>query len=362
MRFLTPLLAGLVLAAPAGAAAARPPVGLAIANRPGVTQLSVTASPGSLVSGAVAVSSSAAAPVAVTLAPASALTAPRTGIRFVASGKLSGLGGWLHLSQTQVVLTAGAKKEVGFSLTVPPKAKPGQYVGGIVTVTPRLSVTLVVNVPGKTVTSFTVASAAALTPRLVTIHVANEGNVVRHPSGALTIANARGKTVATKAFRMGDFLPQTAIDYPLPLSHRLAVGTYTATVRLTYAGANGAPQTVTAAPRLVVSPAPVVTTPKPPPPTTTQPVPQAASRHSIHWAVPTAAIAALLLLLGLLVAHRRRQAAHARTAHTGAHYWRVDWEQRDADRSGALRHLYRCRDCGVEVMARDIRDASLSCR
>ena len=364
MRGLVIALAALVLAAPAGAA--HPPVQLALANRPGVTRLAVTAAPGSLISGAVRVSATGSAPASVTLARADGTTAPRTGVRFVTQGKLTGVGKWLRLAQKQVVVTPHNHRDVGFSLSLPPKTKPGQYVGGIVA-GPREAITLVITVPGPSVSRFAIASASAHTPHLVTIHIANQGNVIGRPSGTVAIANANGKTVATKAFRMGDFLPQTAIDYPLVLEKPLAAGTYVATVHLTYQGSSHTPQTISAAPRLVVSPKPVATQPAPtttaPAPATTPTVVATAEKHTVPWQLIAAGLGGVLVLLAVLARLRRRRAARERLApHTGPHYWSVDWERRDADPRGALRHLYRCRDCGVEVMARDVRDASLSCQ
>jgi len=96
---------------------------------------------------------------------------------------------------------------------------------------------------------------------------------------------------------------------------------------------------------------------------TTPTVVATAPKHAFQWKLVAAGLGGVLLLLAVLARVRRRRASRERLApHTGPHYWNVDWERRDADAGGALRHLYRCRDCGVEVMARDVRDASLSCR
>jgi hypothetical protein len=360
MRRFAPLLLVLATAPPAHAAA--PPVAISLANRPGVTRLAVTSPPGSLISGALAVTSTGSGSTSLTLAPADAVTAPRTGERYVTGGKLTGVGSWIHLAQTQVTASGGGKVQVGFSVAVPGKLKPGQYVGGIVSESPRLAITLVITVPGTQTARFAIGVATARSPHLVTIHVANDGNVVRDPTGTVAIANRRGVTVATKSFHMADFLPQSSIEYPLVFAKPLAVGTYVATVRLTYPAADGTPQTASAAPRLLVRPAPVVTTPKPKPkPTTTV----TEHRRVIEWSrvvYTGAALVALVLLLLVLRRRRRAPAPAIRLAHEGPHYWRVDWDQRDVGADGSLRHLHHCHDCGVEVMARDVREASLSSR
>ena len=357
MRRLAVPLAALVLASPA--AGAPPGVHLGLENRPGATRLAVTSAAGSLVSGALTVGTSGAA-TSVTLAPADARTGPRTGERFVTAGKLTGVGSWVHLAQTRVGLGAHGHADVGFSVDVPAGAKPGQYVGAIVA-GHGLAITLVITVPGPTVARIANGSASAVSPHVVAIHIAHEGNVVRRPTGSVTIANAHGTAVATKSFRMADFLPRSAVDYELALARPLTPGTYTATVRLTYPDAKGRPQTATAAPRLVVSRKPVVTKPKPkrtrkPTPKPARPSPAKGTR----WWLVGVAIAAVLLLAGAIarVWGRRRPTG----PHDGPHYWQVDWERRDVDAGGGLRHLHRCRDCGVEVMARDVRDASLSSR
>jgi hypothetical protein len=356
-RLAVPLVL-LALASPAGAAT--PTVRLGLANRPGVARLAVTSAAGSLVSGAISVASTGSG-ASVTLAPADAHTAPRTGERFVTRGTLSGVGSWLHLADTHVSVGAHGKVDVGFSVAVPAKTKPGQYVGGIVALESHLAVTIVITVPGPSVARFAIGAASVVSPHVVAIHVANEGNVVRRPAGSVTIANAHGKTVAIEAFHMADFLPRSSVDYELALHKALRVGTYTATVRLTYPGTNGTPQTATAAPRLVVSPKPVVTTPRPKPKPKRPPTPTpAAHKIGVPWWLVGLLGAGVLLFVG--TAARARVRRKPTRPHEGPHYWQVDWDRRDVDAGGALRHLHRCRDCGAEVMARDARDASLSSR
>jgi hypothetical protein len=248
----------------------------------------------------------------------------------------------------------------------------------------------------------------------VIVHVANTGNVLEKPKGVVSIHDAKGKVVETLRFAMDTFLPHTAIDYPIALRRPLPQGAYWAAVELRYAaGAPTGPRTAHAAPTFAISRQDVqrVFTSTSP----TLPAPVASSQdggpissvstgdHSSPWL--WVALGAALALLGIvagavLVLARRRggggggavtipdppapavqaepeaavpevsqpETAPEMTPETVPervpaacepdHYWSVRYDDAVEGADGVWRFPHRCRTCGVELLARDVADAS----
>jgi hypothetical protein len=285
-----------------------------------------------------------------------ATTRNGTGIAYLTERPAAGAGSWITVGSPEAGL-------VPFSIHVPRGAAPGQYFAGLAVRGSRQHVVGVeVDVAGPLVARFVVGAVHVGRARLY-LHVANTGNVARTPRGAVTIAAAGGAKVARLAFSMATFLPHTSVDYPLPLHARLAPGTYTASVRLTYAGASSA-----AAPQFVVSRTAPAFTPHPPRPAET-PVAASGSGLSRPW-IAAAVTALLAAVAGTLLVRRRRPVTVTVTPVAlepvqpceGYHYWDVDWQRPQPGVNGAAAYPHRCRRCGVEVLAADIADAERSCR
>ena len=267
-----------------------------------------------------------------------------------------------------------------------------------------------VNVPGPPVLGFTIGGVTTGGQRgfqQIVTHIANTGNVLVKPTGTVTVLNKQGAKLQVLTFKMDTFLPQTAIDYPLLLKKALAPGDYSANVRLAIPGVSGAAaRVVTAHPSFSISKQDVKqvftsAAPQTPPPTT------AGSSNSSQppWAlIGGAVLVALLLALLVFQLLRRRRTPKAATpppvpaplspepehrpraaepdepvlAEAEAaqearqavseqtrspecephHYWDVAYDRGELGDDGIWRFPHRCRNCGLELLARDVDDAT----
>jgi hypothetical protein len=438
-RTVALLLAGLVLVPAASAAVSKQPVfGLRAvgANKRGYFVYAVP--PGSAKHGSVIVTNVGTAAGTVRLFVADGDTGPTTGTVYKTDAPPTKTGTWVTLSATSFALAPGGHRKVPFAVRVPAGARAGQWVAGIVAETARQEATqrpgqkarvqirirdltivaVQVNVPGPPVVSFDIGDVTTGGTRgfqKVIVHIANSGNVLATPRGAVTIFDKSGRVVQVLPFKMDTFLPDTAIDYPVLLKKALPAGDYTASVRLTVPGLAGAgAKSFSAKPSFSVSDADVkqVFTSAAP-----QAAPAVASSGSTalpDWAIPVAVVVAALLvivaLLWWLLARRRRDddeferrppTTYARSPSASAatetreptepaflqfmpepaapppaeaptppaapqppvapsheHYWEVGYDRGALGSDGVWRFPHRCRDCGLELLARDVGDAS----
>lgn len=274
-----------------------------------------------------------------------------------------------------------------------------------------------VNVPGPPVLGFTIGGVTTGGQRgfqQIVTHIANTGNVLVKPTGTVTVLNKQGAKLQVLTFKMDTFLPQTAIDYPLLLKKALAPGDYSANVRLAIPGVAGAAaRVVTAHPSFSISKQDVKqvftsAAPQAPPPTTAG----SSSSSNPPWAlIGVAVLVALLLALLVFQLLRRRrtpkaatpssvpaplppepgaaepepehapeaaepeqpvlaeteaaqEARHAVSEQTRSpecdphHYWDVAYDRGDLGDDGIWRFPHRCRNCGLELLARDVDDAT----
>jgi hypothetical protein len=303
---------------------------------------------------------------------------------------------------------------VAESVTPTKAKKPGSKTGIQVNVRDQTIIAVQVDVPGPLAAKFAVGNVTTAGQhgyQDVVVHFANTGNALAKPTGKVTVSQG-AKVVASLPFAMDTFLPQTAIDYPILLKKALGAGSYTALVRLSYTGAGGRRQTLSESRRFTISQSDVAQvftsaapTQKPP----TAAAPSASSGSSTPWgliAAIAAAVVVLLALVWLLVRRRRLAAAPGRRrqppaaaiertappsppADPGAiaelpprvepepapppqpapatepsapgghrHYWEVAYDRGKLDADGVWRFPHRCRECGVEVLAENIEDAS----
>lgn len=380
-------LAALTLAPTAAAATGGPVFGLRGVGNPKLGYFVYPLAPGATRSGAVIVSNTGTAAGTVKLFTADATTGQTTGTVYKTDAKPTAAGSWIALSATSLRLAPGGHRRVGFVVHVPPGAKPGQWVGGIVAETSHIApspktkqrtsvqirirdltiIAVQVNVPGPLAAAFSIGKVTTGGQRgfqQVIVHVANTGNALAKPTGKVVITTASGAVVETLSFSMDTFLPNTAIDYPILLRKALGAGDYRASVTLSFPSATGAAKTVTARPAFSVSKqdvAHVFTSASP-----TKPAPGAAvsssSGSSNRWLVIGLAAAAgiLLVLAGLLLwaLRRRRVAPQSGAACVPYHYWDVAYDRGQLGADGVWRFPHRCRTCELELLAADITDAS----
>jgi hypothetical protein len=418
VRRLTVVLA-LLLTLPAAAQAATngPVFGLRAAGSPKLGYFVYELAPGAVRHGAVIVSNVGNAPGRVELYASDGTTGSTTGTVFRTSQKPTGPGAWVSLAESSLSLPPGGHRKVPFTVRVPASAKAGEWVAGIVAETSgkvasqkpgrktraqirirNLTIVAVqVNVPGKRVYAFRIGRVTTGGSRgfqSVLIQVANEGNVLAKPRGAVTVYDKNGRLVETLSFGMDTFLPHTEIDYPVLLKRALPPGQYSASVRLVLPSHEGlAARTVTSRPSFSVSKADVQQVFSSSSPTQAPPGGAVASSSNSlpMWAYAAigagAVVVAALALVWLL---RRRRPARpeppgttlhrpeapvapppavpaaapaaaaepAPHATVHEHEWDVAYDRGSLGQDGVWRFPHRCRLCGLELLARDVADAS----
>jgi hypothetical protein len=295
LRRLT--LAALIAAAFAPPAeAAGPAFGIRALGHSKVGYFVYDAKPGTRAAGKVQITNTGDRVGTVKLFAADATTGQTSGAVYLTSGeKRHDVGAWVRLPATQLELGPGETRVVPFTVVVPSGAAVGQHVGGIVAETAQRAtgpkskgkanvqitvrnlaiVAVQVNVPGPTVSRFSILGVRAGGRKgyqQVLVRMRNDGNVMSKPSGTLTIEDAKGNQVLSSRFQLDTFLPRTTIDYPVNVTKKaLDVGTYSTRVALSY-GAGGGHRVVQASPTLRVTPAnasQVFTSAAPPTPTPT---------------------------------------------------------------------------------------------
>ena len=237
------------------------------------------AKPGTRVTGKVQITNSGNRVGTVKLFAADATTGQTSGTVYLTSGeKRHDVGAWVRLPAKQLELGPRETRVVPFTVVVPSGAAVGQHVGGIVAETAQRAtgpkskgkanvqitvrnlaiVAVQVNVPGPTVTRFSILGVRAGGRKgyqQVFVRMRNDGNVMAKPSGSITIEDAKGHEVLSTDFQLDTFLPRTTIDYPVNVTKRaLDVGTYSTRVELAFAGGDGR-RAVHASPTLRVTPA-----------------------------------------------------------------------------------------------------------
>lgn len=292
--------------------------------------------------------------------------------------------------------------------------KPGQKARVQIKIRDLTIVAVQVDVPGPGRIGFKIGGVTTGGSRgfqKVFVHLASTGNVLVKPTGSVTIFDKSGRAVEALPFTLDTFLPRTAIDYPLLLKKALGPGDYSAFVKLSIPAAGGAAaRTVTARPRFTVSNSDVKQVFSSAQPTQAPPagVVDSSSTGIPRWAyvVAAAVVAAVVLIAALLLLRRRRSRTPAEeptTRHRPAeeitappppppppaapaeppapapvpepvpevppldtaacdHHWDVAYDRGRLGDDGIWRFPHRCRSCGLELLARDVTDASEQAR
>jgi hypothetical protein len=411
------VLLGLCIAPTALAADNAPVFGLRASGDPKLGYFVYHLTPGSTRAGSVIVSNVGAAAGSAKLFVADGTTGQTSGTVYKTDSKPTESGTWVHLSRSSVTLRPNAHVVVPFTVRVPDGAKPGQWVAGIVAENAKrvatqkpgqkarvqikirdLTIVAVqVDVPGPAKVQFAIGDVTTGGTRgfqKAFVHFTNEGNLLVHPTGVVRISDDSGKLLQTLPFEMDTFLPETEIDYPLLLKKALGPGSYRAYIRLVSAG-TGVPRKVFTATRSFgISDKDVkqVFTSAPP---QAAPAGSESSSGAPTWALLAAAFAGgALVLAGLVLLLRRRSRTPSRPGTTvqrppsaaaaadepepavppvpvvarpsaercAEHDWDVAYDRGEVGEDGAWRYPTRCRNCGLELLARDVGDASEQAR
>jgi hypothetical protein len=188
----------------------------------------------------------------------------------------SGMTSWLDYPTAVWQLRAGQRLQRAFAVSVPADAGPGEYITSLVlendqpihaagTVAinefSRQAVAVVVTVPGprSPVLAIGAASQRLVAGRsVVSVAVANSGNIRLKPLVSFTLSDATGGLVSQASIQMDTFYAHTDTFVEVPLAAALAPGAYT--VQLTLDDAAHGARAASGAIPFVVG-APVATAP-----------------------------------------------------------------------------------------------------
>jgi hypothetical protein len=204
--------------------------------------------PGKTADDSVTVSNLSASPLSFELFAADAFNTPGGGLSLRRKvDPIEGIGAWIHLSHSAVLVPAHQSAAIPFVVVVPTNATPGDHVGGIVaeqtTGTPSSQGSVPVNVvqavgvrvygrvkgplikhlgvtnPLIQVHHSTTAQFGASTSAAVTIRVLNRGNVVLTPVAHLKVTSTFGSPVS-RTFLAGPLLPGESVARRFTVSVR----------------------------------------------------------------------------------------------------------------------------------------------
>ncbi|WP_270037824.1 WxL protein peptidoglycan domain-containing protein [Solirubrobacter ginsenosidimutans] len=264
-----------------------------------------TVNPGGTVEDGIVVENPGTTPLHLALYGADAFTtaAGKLDLR-AADAKATGVGVWAQPSQADVTVPANGSVEVPFAITLPKDAKPGDYVGGIVTADAdqRVPIQIRLRVGGALKPSLAVegvrvdysgsANPLAKGDATVTYAIHNTGNTILTAQQAVKVSGPFGRW-AVRAPKVADtptLLPGETWKASASLDDVAPALRLTASVTLVPLLTDAAGSTA----------------------------PLAAIKASGHaWIVPWALLVAILVLLGLVVAalaYRRAGASRARVA------------------------------------------------
>jgi hypothetical protein len=167
------------------------------------------------------------------------------------------VGTWIVVTTPELTLQPGEARDVNFTLRVPPKTQPGEYLGAVgmwvplqsssttvpggnhagfaVTLQGERVIAVEVVVPGPSHPSLAVNSVTPVAGpdglRLM-VGIANTGNAFTKGNGVVTVAD----TKLNFPFQIDTFVSHTAIHFRVPWTQTVVPGDHQVSVRLTYDG------------------------------------------------------------------------------------------------------------------------------
>ncbi len=309
------------------------------------------AKPGATLSEKIRVTNAGTATGSASIYPVSATTAQTSGIVYLSKkDPLRDVASWTEMDQQQLNLIPGQSQIISFQITVPAKAHPGQYVGGItaenlvpqslstngslhINLQKLSTIAVQVNVPGTAieqmkVTGITAGGSNGYQSLLVSM--SNTGGMMINPSGDLRVSNAQRQLLQVLPLKLDIILPDTSINYPLYVQKKaLTAGDYQVSLHLNY----GHGKTLDYTTKLTI---------------TQDQVKQAFSNGPLQaptgnstgnsmplWQMILVALAALIILLmggkkayDLISAHRRKQTKNGPTPPTDGSHRSIDTSKR----------------------------------
>lgn len=219
--------------------------------------------PGQVIHDEVLVRNTGSAPGTVRLYAVDATTGQTSGTVFLLEGDPRiDVGAWITLDEDQLTLAPGEERVVSFTITVPQHVRPGHHVGGLVAqdveikrgveggtvridLQTRTAIAVQVNLPGPVVEAVSINGVTAEVQhgqQWLRLGLRNDGTVMVRPHGTLAVFTPDGRDIARLPLQLDTLLPETEIQYPVPLTGQpLEPGEYRVRVDLIY-GERGATQ------------------------------------------------------------------------------------------------------------------------
>jgi hypothetical protein len=233
----------------------------AIPGQPSRVFVQPKLTPGKVYSDSVTVSNYTAAPLTFNLYASDAFNTPGGGLSLRRrTDPQVDIGKWIKLPAATLTVPAHMQSVVPFTITPPPKATPGDHVGGIVaeqtqgttanhgsvpvTVIQAVAVRVYARVRGPLHPRLTVRKTSMTVSRPtssefggsvdthVRFTVTNSGNVVLTPQATLSLTALFGRA-AHRSFEVGQLLPGNTLSYSLDLNSVAALGHLRAQVTVT---------------------------------------------------------------------------------------------------------------------------------
>jgi hypothetical protein len=219
--------------------------------------------PGSNESGTLRFTNPTADTIGVDLTAVDAITANNGGSAFATEdAELAAVGTWLQIDDPVVTLEPGEDQLIEFTVKVPKKVKPGQYLAGLAAAvaqptddqsTPvapaenqagasidlrtRYVIGVEIDVAGEWTPSLVIQDVTVIdqpSGPVIGIALHNDGATFLHPAGTLELTGADGKIALEHTIEMGTFVTGTVATYPVSLNRVLTPGAYQVRVDLEY--------------------------------------------------------------------------------------------------------------------------------
>jgi hypothetical protein len=186
---------------------------------------------------------------------ADGLTGQTTGVVYANRGPSAneGAAAWLHADVSRITLQPGQQRTVSFSVHVPVGTAPGDHLAGVAFQDAQAStsgqqfrirevirevVGVLIRVPGAAnpelhVGPLRLEQLPGTDLGAIAIRIANSGRLYCKPLLAVSLQSGGSSERIVRP--LDTVLPQTAVTYPLILTHGLAPGAYLASARLSCA-------------------------------------------------------------------------------------------------------------------------------
>jgi len=164
----------------------------------------------------------------------------------------TGVGAWITLSESEIILKPNEPKTVDFTLRVPENAEVGDHMGAIIIqakespeategtamrVVNRVGARVYLTVPGEIVKKldFTEFTRKLLDGKnIFYLSFVNGGNIRIAPLGEIEIRNIFGRVVNKTEITQREVFPKNTITIPVEITEKIGIGKFNVSANVTY--------------------------------------------------------------------------------------------------------------------------------